>query len=372
MNEGATPRTVPGDRWACSACGDCCRLYTLGPVEPAVVASLAAARIGERWAPAAAGWVYEAPGPDGAPRHFLRHVDGHCVFLREDRLCAVHDLLGEAAKPGFCREYPYHLVERGPGAGGAAESAVVVRPSCSGYARSFTTGPPVAEAAPGAAALPRVLPPRRPMPTRVELAPGVVAPFEAWASVEERLLAAPFVTVAGGLDAIRDALVEAGAPPFTPDPARAALAFGAVVEGIRRLMAHAATDPEDVDPHRRAFAAETEAWLRAALPRLRAPAPLAPDAEAWMVAQLRAFLLARWYLGLGGPPPWVAEGFAVYTVGLALVRAAAEAPTPVTAALAGPGVVRWTRLIENRAVLDLLRRARPALWDGWQARARDG
>jgi hypothetical protein len=137
-----------------------------------------------------------------------------------------------------------------------------------------------------------------------------------------------------------------------PDPERARLATGAIVEGVRRLMAHAAGDA-DADPHRRAFAAESERLLAAALPRLGTTAPQPPHLDAYLAGLTASFLLARWYLGLGG----LAQG-----LGFLAVQASLAATAPDLDAAAAL-VARWTRLTENAAVLGLLRRAEPALLD---------
>lgn len=341
--------TVPGDRWACHECGACCRLYELGPVEPAVIAGLRAAHIEDLWPAARDGWYDEGKTADGATRYFLRHVDGHCVFLRADNRCAVHGLLGEAAKPGFCREYPLHVVDRG------GETAVVVRPSCAGY-HAAGADQPVAEQAAAALALPRVLPVRRPIPAQVEVAPGVVVPWADWAPVEGELLRLATGPSWPALHAVRATLAERFGLPVGTDPERARLAAGAVVEGLRRMMDHASGDVA-ADPHRRMFATATEAMLARSLPRLGAAAPLSPAVDEWTSRLLHGFLLARWYLGVGG----VSEGLAVFALQTWLVRAEAAAD------LGGAGAVvtRWTKLTENGAVLAFLRRARPALWDLW-------
>ncbi|MEW6279705.1 MAG: hypothetical protein AB1758_13845 [Candidatus Eremiobacterota bacterium] len=39
------------------------------------------------------------------------YENGHCLFLRPDRLCAIHADLGFEAKPRACRQFPFLLVE---------------------------------------------------------------------------------------------------------------------------------------------------------------------------------------------------------------------------------------------------------------------
>ena len=345
-------RTVPGDRWSCHACGACCRLYELGPVEPAIVAGLEQADIKRLWPAARDGWHEVRRAPDGTERIFLTHRDGHCVFLGEDNRCAVHALLGEAAKPSFCREYPLHIVDRG------TDTAVVVRPSCAGY-HAATGDQAVANHVAAVLALPRVTPPRRRVPEAVELAPGQLVPWSTWGPVEAELLVLAAGPSGPALHAIRAHLAARFALPTPNDPERARLAAGAVLEGVRRVM-EAATRDTAADPHRRAFAAAAEAMLGKALRRLATPAPLAPDTDAWTTRLLHGFLLARWYLGVSGVP----EGLAVFALQAWLVRVQSDG-APVTLAEAGPAVTLWTKLTENAAVLTLLQRARPALGDLW-------
>lgn len=350
-------RTVPGDRWSCHACGACCRLYELGPVEPEVIAGIERAGLAASWPPAAEGWHERRTGVDGTSRAFLTHRDGHCVFLADDNRCAVHAALGEAAKPGFCREYPFHLVDRGE------DTALVVRPSCAGY-HAATGDTPVVDQVIATLALPRVLPVRRRVPASVEIAPGRTLPWATWAPIEAELLGLLPLKATGGtslqaLQAIRAHLATRFDLPLGADAERARLAGGAVIEGLRRIM-EAATRDGTADPHRRAFATQAEETLRRALHRLGSPRPMAPEADAWNLRLLHGFLLARWYLGVGGVP----EGLAVFTLQTRLVQAQGT-DDPVTLAQAGPIVTLWTKLTENAAVLAFLQRARPALWDLW-------
>lgn len=338
--------TPEGQRWDCHACGACCHLYELGPVEVEVVRDLERRQIEGHWAPAKDGWYERRRAADGRAAYFLTHRDGHCVFLMPDRRCAVHAAFGEAAKPGFCREYPFHLAQRGDGL------AVVVRPSCQSHHRGAT---PLADQAPAAAALPRAMSVRRADPPAIAVEPGILLPEAQVVDVERALLAAVPTTGETRVTAQRRTVRAFVAGTDTPpDPERARLATGAIVEGVRRLMAHAAGD-DDADPHRRAFAAESERLLAAALPRLggAASGPAGAPLDAYLADLTASFLLARWYLGLGG----LAQG-----LGFLAVQASLAATAPDLDAAAAL-VARWTRLTENAAVLGLLRRAEPALLD---------
>lgn len=204
--------TLPGAKWSCRGCGKCCEGFAFGPVEPRVIDGLHAADIEGSWAPAAEAPWHEAR--DGA--HYLTHRDGHCVFLRPDKLCAVHALLGEAAKPWFCREYPLLAVETPSGV------VVDVRPDCGGVHESFLDGAPLADQVDALLALPRPVPRQTFNPDTVVVAPGMgidAAQWEAvWSALSGHLRDPrdPAATVA----VYRRLIAKmASRPDPTPDPA---------------------------------------------------------------------------------------------------------------------------------------------------------
>ena len=51
------------------------------------------------------------PGTDPGTVKIARKAEGSCVFYGKDHLCAVHKILGAAAKPQVCRDFPYRYVE---------------------------------------------------------------------------------------------------------------------------------------------------------------------------------------------------------------------------------------------------------------------
>jgi Fe-S-cluster containining protein len=364
---------VPANaRWDCHSCGACCRLYELGPVEPSVIAGLEASKIETLWEPASRGpWYTNRQGPDGNYAAFLAHVDGHCVFLRDDNKCAVHGLLGAAAKPAFCREFPFHTVEDPRGL------AVIVRPTCEGFSASSADGATYEAHLDEVLALPRVTPRRRFAPAEVPVLLDRAVPIHAWMDVEDALLAAldgradadPLVPIALARELLANRL---GFPCPSPDPKRARMAAGAVIEGIRRILAVAAEDP-NADPHRRAFVVAARDAMATALPRLDRAAPLAPDAAAWWNLLVRSAILGKSWTSQGA----VAAGIGTLGVQAMLIRALAPAlrsadaslraplahADPITSADAGPIVVKWAKIIDNQAVAGLMRKAAPALLD---------
>ena len=132
-------RSLPGQAWECRGCAACCSSgFELGPVEDEVIDDLTRSDIAALWTPAGEGpWFTRRPGPDGRPLAYLTQRSGRCIFLRDDDLCAVHALLGADRKPGFCREFPYHLVEEPRG------WVAVIRPTCGGLHQTHTEGPAV-------------------------------------------------------------------------------------------------------------------------------------------------------------------------------------------------------------------------------------
>ena len=65
-----------------------------------ILTELEARDVGAHWAPAAsAPWYERRTAPDGTEHLFLTHRDGHCVFLRDDSLCAVHAPLLQVSIP---------------------------------------------------------------------------------------------------------------------------------------------------------------------------------------------------------------------------------------------------------------------------------
>lgn len=147
-------------RHACLACGGSChgiQVPVLGDEERQRVERLAA-ELG----------VAE-PIVEGR----LRRVDGHCVFLGEDRLCTLHRVFGGASKPRLCQQYPL-IVLRADG-----EVRVGLDPTCYTAIQTWRDGPEVPE---GAA-----------VATRVDLPPAE----QAWESRFLDLVEEPDATVAG-------------------------------------------------------------------------------------------------------------------------------------------------------------------------------
>ncbi len=310
----------------------------------------------EAWKPATAGWLEERTNPAGEVAYFLKHHDGHCVFLRDDNLCAIHGLYGAEAKPSFCREYPLHIVDAGD------TSTVIVRASCGGYHKTYENGRLLSEHAVDVLALPRTLARRRFEPEQIELLPGLTISLSRWSEIESSLIdiANQNLPVDIALLTMRQRVfAHAGQPLPASDANRARLAAGAVLEGLRRLMVKA-VDDVNADPFRRKFADQAQQLLTTGLQNLAQPRKLSPTGNRYMTQLLRSFLLARGWQTFGG----VCEGLGLFLLQYRLVVAASAASADdIGADGAGPTMVTWTRMTENRAILGILKMARPALID---------
>ena len=132
----------------------------------------------EQWPQPGSRGVDQSPNGDW----YFKHVSGHCVFLRDDNLCAIHHLYGESAKPWFCREYPFHAVREPRG------FSVRVREDCGGFYKSFRTGQPIELQAEQVVSLPRRVPYQTILDRTIVIAPGLGVSAENWTTVEPMIL----------------------------------------------------------------------------------------------------------------------------------------------------------------------------------------
>jgi hypothetical protein len=327
-------------------------------VEPEVIEGLKDAAISDLWAPARQGWAELRRSPDGQRAWFLTQREGgRCVFLRDDDLCAVHALLGADAKPGFCRTFPYHLVDDPVG------TVAVVRPMCAGFHKRFRDGDDPRPEAEALARQQTAVPRRRFAPDQVAVVPGVAVDLETWMTWEadalQALRDAPDATPGAAVALVRDTLYRrAGTegPPARADQARAAAS--AVCLGLGQVLTAVAQQPGPEE--RKAFVVEAIERLARARQTLEAgPLPVPdPELAAWAHLLLRSHLLAKGWSAWGS----VDAGVGAFALGWTIARA--QAPEGDLDAVQ-PAYRAWRLLEANAMVQHVLRRARAALVDAF-------
>jgi Fe-S-cluster containining protein len=354
-------RVARDARWSCEGCGFCCHFHELGPIEPEVIADLTERDIGAHWPRAADGaWYTTRTGPDGQETAWLAKRDGACIFLREDKLCAVHALFGAAAKPGFCQAFPFVAIRDPKGV------AFVTRSDCGSAPVTAATGPAVAEQAAAALSIPNSRMLRVFQPERVDVFADVGLGLDAWMDVETDLLRAIYgldLEPEGLTSATRSLLAEAvGFEPPPPDPGRYRMAVFAVLKALRMVMDHVIATEQAPSPAEAAFGAEMHARIGHTLERLDQPlSPLADDARKYLNMQLRTVLLGKRFVGAGS----VGAGIGLFLLNATVARYDIEADGPVTSAALATVHPRWSRFTHNRSMHAILNKARPALEDMW-------
>ena len=359
-------RTLPGARWRCCSTSACCRVHQLGPVSEEVVQDLRQRGVEQDWPSAADGWVDRRPGPGGTSGWFLRHgADGACVFLRPDRLCAIHALYGEEAKPAFCREFPFALSRDPRGL------SAVVRPACAGLHEAMLDGEPVQDQALGAARLPRHAPIPVFEPARVEVLPGVHLELDPWLDTEPELVAlvaqAPAQPEAAVAAVRRDLARRTLSTLPVPDPARYTLAASAVLEALRMMLGHVLRQSEGAPTYQVDFVRQVHDAVVAAR-EAEGSAVLDEGALDYTRLLLRTELHGRRWQGSGS----VHAGLGLWLAGVALVRRARADAGPVSVADFAAMHTPFVRLSAHPAVASVLRRARPALVDLFLHACTDG
>ncbi|MBW2253048.1 MAG: YkgJ family cysteine cluster protein [Deltaproteobacteria bacterium] len=357
----ATVRFPDGSRWSCCSSGDCCRGFDFGPVEPEIISGLQSRDIESHWAPAAeAPWHERRTDPKGGEAFFLTKRDEHCVFLRDDNLCAVHALFGAEAKPAFCREYPFHVVEDTRGL------VVVARADCGGFHRSFLDGQPIAEQVDAVLALPAFHPRRQFVPDQVVILPTAAVSVDDWMALEAVLLpqldrqrSAPEAAVAHLRFLLHDLV---NRKPPTPDSSCYRSAMEALLRMLATTLDRLAGDQQPDAAYGGDLAREVAQAATRALDGLSAPLPpLDPHAVDYLHLILRSDLMSKQFQVVGGVPC----GLGLHLLSATLARLGTNATHggPLTPTDLGRVMPKWKRLSLHGAILEALRHARPALAD---------
>jgi Fe-S-cluster containining protein len=348
-------RSPKDTRWTCHSCTACCRGFQFGPVEREVIENLQQSEVANWWKPAANTPWYEQRGAPGAtPSFYFRSIDGHCIFLRDDGLCAIHAQLGESKKPGFCREFPYHIVEEVSGSVG------VIRAECEGWHRSFQNGPPIAEELESVKALPRVVPRRRFDGESVLLYPRAEISRAHWEHLESEFLQCLEERargVEGDLIELRNILftLTGKKAPHHDTSAYLGLACN-LLAPIESTLQHVLKQPKG-DPHQVTFTQRSLHRVQATMACLqegRLPPPKAQEAE-YFNQVLQNWILGKRFLEIGP----LSGGLGSFALGTLVARcAAAEAPSLEGVAKHYAG---WLRFTGIPMVQQLLSSGLPAL-----------
>lgn len=353
LTTSSTYRHPRGLRWQCNGCAKCCSSgLAIGPVEPEIVNGLRDGGIEETWPPARSGWLEEREAADGSQHFFFQLRQGRCVFLRDDNLCAIHALMGAKAKPGFCREFPYHFVEDVKGV------TAVVRPACGSFFEGFQRDDEVGPELEDVHRLPRVTPHRRWSPSQVVVLPGKAIDAASWLRVEEALLERlhareeqPDASVAY----IRETLCSIlDASPPKAQSAQYQAALDALIGVLARVLHDQGGTVQHVaDDHRQRFLEQSLERLHRA--HTTDAGPWESEERAYANLLLRSFLLSKGFDNWGGVP----EGLGVFLLGLEVAhRASRHAGESL-----GEHLAEWVRLRDNQMIRALLLRAAPATRD---------
>jgi len=354
------PFLVPqGARWDCRGCGKCCHHHVLGPVEPEVVQAIEAHGVEKLW-PDRAGrpWAKHLPGP-GPEGWYLEKIDGHCVFLDDDKMCTVHAQMGPAEKPAFCREYPFTVVREPRGL------AIIVRESCGGFHEASVDGQPLEDHAAEVAALPRAYPVQEFGGQPVALQPGLGVTAEDWLYLEDAVkkdILDNDRQPAAHIAAVRARMLAAvRRDDPTPDRLKALRATGAMLQVYRMVLDKAVAEPS-ADAAEVAFAKKLRGHVFRAMSALpRGVPPLDRSARDYVSLLLRSHLLGKRFLPHGS----VAAGLGlflhnIHTAALA-ARVNAKGEVDVNALCAV--LTDHVRLTLNRSIREVQKKARPALLD---------
>ncbi len=103
-----------GMAYTCHNEGVCCNVFDTIPVDAGVAATLSSfdsANI-NRVANNPADFMIAVDNPAAPPpQKIARKACGECSMLTSEKLCAIHALAGEAAKPRVCQDFPWRYVE---------------------------------------------------------------------------------------------------------------------------------------------------------------------------------------------------------------------------------------------------------------------
>lgn len=316
-------RSPKDTRWTCHSCTACCRGFQIGPVEEEVIENLQQTQVPSWWKPAAdTEWFEQRGEPGKESNYYFRSVDGHCIFLRDDGLCAIHARYGEEKKPGFCREFPFHIVEEGQGAVG------VIRAECEGWHRSFKNGPPIEDKLDGVKALPRVVPHRRFDGPTVRLYPRADISLAHWEHLESEFMGCLEERprgIEGDLIELRNIICTLTGQEAPEGDQAAYLALASSLLQPLAAALNRVLNQAHEDPHQVAFTQQSLQRIQATIEHLnREPLPPSKDQEPEYFNQvLQNWMLGKRFLEVGP----LSGGLGSFALGTIVARCAAADST---------------------------------------------
>ena len=321
------PKVLSDARWSCQSCGACCRGFSFGPVEEHIVRGLEQKHIAEHWDPAKEEWYIRHPQTG---EFYFTHVDGHCIFLQDDNLCAIHARWGSEAKPWFCREYPFSVVEDEEG------MSITVRDDCGGFHKSMDDGALVGSQIEEILAIARPIPHQRFAPQQVVILPGLGVSVSNWLQVESMLLDQCSSSANDSVRAIRNSLYRMANRQQNPSKA----SFEEIYDTINSVLVQKLHSLQ-VDP----VMTQAKEYLLSMLDSGREKRSVSEDVERYFVRILRTRILSKAFARLGSFPAGM--GFFLFEYRLFAFRGSRED--------VGPLYSRWRRSIHLRPFWEIIR-----------------
>lgn len=276
--------TLSDGRWSCKSCGACCRGFSFGPVEEHIIEGLKEKNIASHWKPAQEEWYVTHPQ---SGEFYFTHVNGHCIFLQEDQMCAIHARWGGEAKPWFCREYPFSVVEHEQGL------SITVRDDCGGFHKSMDDGESIADQVDEVLDIVRPVPRQRFSPQQVVILPGLGVSVLNWLQVEPVILDACTDSTKGSVISIRTSLYTMAG--------REKPSIGMDVEEGYRMLVQVLADRIG-GMHVDSMMEESRQYLLSILQSPIEHRAISEDMERYFVRILRTRILSKSFARLGSLP----------------------------------------------------------------------
>ena len=278
------PTTLSDGKWSCRSCGACCKGFSFGPVEQHIIEGLKEKEISSHWEPAKEEWYVTHPQTG---EFYFTHVDGHCIFLQDDQMCAIHARWGALAKPWFCREYPFSVVEHEQG------MSITVRDDCGGFHKSMDDGQPISEQVEEVLDIIRPVPRQRFAPQQVVILPGLGVSVLNWLQVEPVILESCLSSAVESVVSIRSALYKMAGREKPSMGMNVQEGFSMLTNVLAERIAQVSVGPMMED---------SKQFLVSILRSIPAENHVSEDVEQYFVRIVRTRILSKSFARLGSLP----------------------------------------------------------------------